>query len=153
MKEYFTSLRAIAQSSTELLAGQYHSVDSLEIKQSATTLRSSIQPCLDDLLQAQAQLGKNLIGCMKTLEHSEAVWQSKQQVIAVSNFAILEKVGVISGWWNRTQQRVAEEKAEIIKQIQQNWLYEMEELKKKFFFDSKNQYRAGIGWADIAVAS
>ena len=150
MKEYFTSLRAIAQSSTELLAGQYHSVESLEIKQSATTLRSSIQPCLDDLLQAQAQLGKNLIGCMKTLEHSEAVWQSKQQVIAVSNFAILEKVGVISGWWNRTQQRVAEEKAEIIKQIQQNWLYEMEELKKKFFFDSKNQYRAGIGWADKA---
>ena len=66
MKEYFTSLRAIAQSSTELLAGQYHSVESLEIKQSATTLRSSIQPCLDDLLQAQVQFGRNLIGCMKT---------------------------------------------------------------------------------------
>lgn len=150
MKEYFTSLQSLAHSSTELLADQYHSLDSLEIRQSATTLRSSIQPCLDDLLQAQVQLGRNLIGCMKTLEHSEAVWQSKQQVIAVSNFAILEKVGVIGGWWNRTQQRVAEEKAEIIEQIQQNWLYEMEELKKKFFFDAKNQYRAGIGWADKA---
>jgi hypothetical protein len=149
MNEYFTSLIAIAQSSTELLADQYHSVNSLEIKQSATALRNSIQPCLDDLLQAQAELEKNLIGCMNTLEHSEAVWQSKQQVIAVSNFAILEKVGEIGGWWNRTQQRVAEEKAEIIKQVQQDWLSEIEELKKKFFFDvAKNQFRTGIGWGD-----
>ena len=148
MNEYFTSLRAIAQSSTELLAGQYHSVESLEIKQSATTLRSSIQPCLDDLLQAQAQLGKNLMGCMKTLEQSEAVWHSKRQVIAVSDAVILEKVGEISGWWNHLQQFAAEEKAKIIEQANQNWLNQIEELKKKFFFDSKSQKREVIGWGE-----
>ena len=148
MNEYFTSLRAIAQSSTELLAGQYHSLDSLEIKQSATTLRSSIQPCLDDLLQAQVQLGRNLIGCMKTLEQSEAVWHSKQQVIAVSDAVILEKVGEISGCWNRLQQFAAEEKAKIIEQANQNWLNQIEELKKKFFFDSKSQKREVIGWGE-----
>ncbi|MGV0023684.1 hypothetical protein [Phormidesmis priestleyi] len=148
MNEYFTSLRAIAQSSTELLTDQYHSVNSLEIKQSATTLRNSIQPCLDDLLQAQVQLGRNLIGCMKTLEHSEAVWQSKQQVIVVSNFTILEKVGEISGCWNRIQQLAAQEKLEIVEQVKQNWLDRIEELEKSFFFDSKNQRRAGIGFGD-----
>ena len=148
MNEYFTSLRAIAQSSTELLAGQYHSVESLEIKQSATTLRSSIQPCLDDLLQAQAQLGKNLMGCMKTLEQSEAVWHSKQQIIAVSDSVILAKVGEISGCWNRLQQFAAEEKAKIIEQANQNWLNQIEELKKKFFFDSKSQKREVIGWGE-----
>lgn len=156
MNEYFTSLRAIAQSSTELLADQYHSLDSPEIKQSATTLRNSIQPCLDDLLQAQAQLGRNLIGCMKTLKHSEAVWQSKQQVIAVSNFAILEKVGEISGSWNRIQQLAAEEKTQIIEQAKQNWLNQIDELKEKSFFDSERffldsktkRYRKKIGWLD-----
>jgi hypothetical protein len=148
MKEYFTSLQSIAHSSTELLAGQYHSIGSLEIKQSATTLRSSIQPCLDDLLQAQVQLGRNLIGCMKTLELSEAVWHSKQRVIEVSTFAILEEVGEIIGWWNRLQQIAAEEKTQIIEQAKQDWLNQIEELEKTFFFDSKNQHRAGIGWAD-----
>ena len=148
MNEYFTSLRAIAQSSTELLAGQYHSLDSLEIKHSATTLRSSIQPCLDELLQAQIQFGRNLIGCMKALDQSEAVWHSKQQIIAVSDAVILEKVGEISGCWNRLQQFAAEEKAKIIEQANQNWLSQIEELKKKFFFDSKSQKREVIGWGE-----
>jgi len=148
MNEYFTSLRAIAQSSTELLAGQYHSLDSLEIKHSATTLRSSIQPCLDELLQAQIQFGRNLIGCMKALDQSEAVWHSKQQIIAVSDAVTLEKVGEISGCWNRLQQFAAEEKAKIIEQANQNWLSQIEELKKKFFFDSKSQKREVIGWGE-----
>jgi len=148
MNEYFTSLREIDQSSTELLAGQYNAVDSLEIKQSARALRISIQPCLNGLLQAQIQFGRNLIGCMKTLEQSEAVWHSKQQVIAVSDSVILEKVGEISGWWNRLQQFAAEEKAAIVKQANQDWLNQIEELKKKFFFDAKNRKRVVIGWGE-----
>ncbi|KAM3112906.1 hypothetical protein [Phormidesmis sp. 146-33] len=149
MNEYFTSLRAIAQSSTELLADQYHSINSSEIKQSAKALRSSIQPCLDNLLQAQVQLKRNLMGCMKTLEQSEAVLQSKQQVIKTSNLTILERLGEISGCWNRIQQLAAEQKVEVIAQAKQKWYQQIEELKEGCFLNTQTkQYREGIGWGE-----
>jgi len=149
MNEYFTSLRAIAQSSTELLADQYHPADSLEIKQSATTLHRSIQLCLDDLLRTQLQLGRNLIVCVKALDQSEAVWQSKQQVIEVSNSVMLEEVGKISGCWNRIQQLAVQQKVEVIAQAKQEWSQQIEELKESFFLNVKTkQYREGIGWSD-----
>ncbi|KAM3094994.1 hypothetical protein ACKFKF_26070 [Phormidesmis sp. 146-12] len=147
MNEYFMSLRAIAQSSTELLEskGQW----TPELKQSAITLRDSVQPCFDEFLKATVQLGRNLIVCVKALDQSEAVWQSKQQVIEVSNSVMLEEVGKISGCWNRIQQLATQQKAEVIGQAKQEWFQQIEELKESFYLNVKTkQYRDSIGWSD-----
>jgi hypothetical protein len=149
MNEYFTIVRTVAKSTDELLAGCYHSVNSVEIKNSAGMLQTSLQPFLDELRRSATQLKPSLEVCLEDLDSAEDVWQSKQRVAEASTAEIWENIGVISGRWNRVRQLANESKAEVIKQVQQTWLTQFEELKKQFFFDAKAQrQRTAIGWSD-----
>jgi hypothetical protein len=107
------------------------------------------QTCSSEIKQSASALKEHLLDCIADLDEAEAVWLSKQRIAEVPDAYLWEKVGGISGCWNRIQQLATERKEEIIEQAKQNWLNQIEKLKEKFFFDvEKKQYRVDVGWAD-----
>ena len=77
MNEYFKILQEVNQSTKQLLAAEYHGLESIEIQDAAKSLQESVKPCLDELKKSALKLQQLLDTSLKTLDHSEDVWQSK----------------------------------------------------------------------------
>lgn len=145
MNEYLRTFQDITQSSEELLTDEWNS---LEIQQSATSLKKSIQPCIEELKQSATKL-KGLVNvCSYDLHHAEDVWNSKPRIAEASKQEIWEQLGEISGSSIRILNLATPCKSEAIERANKAWDKRVEELRYKWFVDSKGKSIKGIGFSD-----
>ncbi len=145
MNEYLKVFQDITQSSEQLLTDEQNS---LEIQQSATSLKKSIQPCIEELKQSASKL-KGLINvCSDDLDHAEDAWNSKPKIVEASKQEIWEQLGEISGRSIRILNLATTCKSEAIERANKAWNERVEVLRKKYFVDSKGKAIKGIGFSD-----
>jgi hypothetical protein len=148
MNEYFKILQGVNQSTAQLLLGEYHGLVSLEIQDAARSLQKSIQPCLDELKESALKLQQLVNTSLKTLDHAEDVWQSKQRIAEASQSAIWEQVADLTGTHFRTKKKIKEGKTIILEEVK-NLLQKMiTECKKEHFTDKNGKLIDSIGWVD-----
>ncbi len=148
MNEYLRSFQDITQSVEQLLTGEHNSP---EIQQSATSLKKSIQPCIEELKQSATKL-KGLINvCSYDLDQAEDVWNCKPKIAEASKQEIWEQIGEISGRSIRILNLAAPCKSMAIERANKAWDERVEELRKQCFVDSKGKSIKGIGFSDKDV--
>lgn len=148
MNEYLQIFQDITQSSEQLLTDEWNS---LEIQQSATSLKKSIQPCIEELKQSATKL-KGLVNvCSDDLDHAEDVWNSKPRIAEASKQEIWEQLGEISGRSIRILDLATLCKREAVERANKAWNERVEQLRKKCFVDSKGKSIKGIGFSDKDV--
>jgi hypothetical protein len=148
MNEYFKVLQQVNQSTTQLLAGEYYGLVSLEIQNAARSLQKSVQPCLDELKESALRLKQLVNTSLETLDHAEDVWQSKQRIAEASQFVIWEQVADLTSTHFRVRKKIKEGKTIILEEVK-NLLEEIiTGCKKKYFTDKNGKLIDSIGWGD-----
>ena len=148
MNEYLNVFQDITQSSEQLLTDEQNS---LEIQQSATSLKKSIQPCIEELKQSASRLNELVQVGFDELDHAEDVWNSKPKIAEASKQEIWEQIGEISGRSIRILDLGTLCKIEAVKKANKAWNERVEQLRKKCFVDSKGKSIKGIGFSDKDV--
>lgn len=145
MNTYSETFQNITKSVEQLLTNDHNS---LEIKKSATSLRESVQPCIEELKQSATRL-KNLVqGCFDDLHHAEDVWNSKPRIAQAPTHEIWEQLGELSGREIRILQLGSQCKSQAIEKAKASWTSRVERLRNKWFIDANKQPKKGIGWRD-----
>ncbi len=148
MNEYFKILREVNQSTTQLLAAEYHGLESIEIQDAAKSLQESVKPCLNELKESALKLQQLLDASLKTLDHAEDVWQSKQRIAEASQYVIWEQIADLTSTHFRVRKKIKEGKTIILKEVK-NLLEEIiTGCKKKYFTDKNGKFIDSIGWGD-----
>ena len=101
-----------------------------ELKQSATKLKELVQAGLDELHQA------------------EDVFDSKTRIFEIAKEDIYEQIGEISGRDIRIRHLGEQCKSQAAEKVKKAWEERIEHLKTKWFIDTKQQLKKGIGWGD-----
>lgn len=143
MNNYLNTFENITQSVEQLLKDEHNS---LEIKQSATSLRNSVKPCIEELKQSATKLKQLILICSDDLYRAENIWQSKPMIASAAKHEIWEQLGEISGRSIKIRQLGSQCKEEAIKQAKQSWDKQIEYLRTKWFIDAKGQQKKGVGW-------
>ena len=118
MNEYLRSFQSIIQSVEPLVRDDYNS---LEIRQSAASLKHSVEPCFKELKQSATKLNGLVQVCFNDLSHAEDVWNSKQRITGVPTHEIWEQVGDLSGSSFRIRLLGSQCKSEAVKQVKDSW--------------------------------
>lgn len=149
MNEYFRTLQKLLNSTEQLLAGEYSSLDSVEIQDSAKNLNQSIQPCLKELKIYATQFNLLIKACLKDLDHAEDVWNSKQRVLDLSTVIIWEQLGELTGFDTQFQE-LCQKQLQLTINCAQDLSTEMiESIKKQHFWNVKNRrFKIDLGWED-----
>ena len=145
MNYYLNTFENITQSVERLLKDEHNS---LEIKQSATSLRQAVQPCIQELKQSATRLKKLILVCSDELYHAENVWLRKPKIAEAAKHEIWEHLGEISGRSIRISQLGSQCKDKAVEQVKRCWDIQIEHLKNQWFIDAKGQPKKGIGWND-----
>ncbi|MBD2608705.1 hypothetical protein H6G81_30365 [Scytonema hofmannii FACHB-248] len=145
MNNYFNTFENITQSFEQLLKDEHNS---LEIKQSATSLKNSVKPCIEELKKSATKLQELILVCSNDLYHAENIWQSKPMIASAAKPEIWEQLGEISGRSIKIRQLGIQCKNEAVKQAKQSWDKQIEYLRTKWFIDAKGQQKKGVGWDD-----
>ncbi|MGB5960015.1 MAG: hypothetical protein WBG73_05090 [Coleofasciculaceae cyanobacterium] len=148
MNEYLKVFQDITQSSEQLLTDEHNSP---EIQQSATSLKNSVQPCIEELKQSATKLKRLVQVGFDDLDHAEDVWNSKPRIAEASKQEIWEQIGEISGSSIRIINLATPFKREAVEQANKVWDKRVEELRKQCFVDSKGKSIKGIGFSDKDV--
>ncbi|MBD2001388.1 hypothetical protein H6G00_33145 [Leptolyngbya sp. FACHB-541] len=148
MNQYLQAFEKVAQSTEQLLDAQYNSLESVEIKQTASVLQESTASCIAELRLSTTKLNETLKLCFDNLALGEEVWQSKQRIREASSLEIWQQLGEISGCKVRIQTMTTAYKITAIGKLTKSWNERAEELRKKYFVDSKGRMKDGIGWDD-----
>ncbi|NJL23568.1 MAG: hypothetical protein HC895_26610 [Leptolyngbyaceae cyanobacterium SM1_3_5] len=93
MNEYLKTLHEVDRSTQQLLAGEYHSLESEEIKDAASQLDQSIRPCIEEIRAFSHRLEDLIQTCLEELECAEEVWDSKRRIAELSESQIWEQLG------------------------------------------------------------
>jgi hypothetical protein len=139
MYEAFKILQKVAEYTEQLLADECHSINSIEIKQSAESFQQLIQPCLKETKQFAASLNTHIQRCLKDLSKAEDVWQTKQKIADVSSLPILEQVGILAGYRNRLSELEKGHKIKLYEDYQKYLNDHIESLQQEYFFDKPKQ--------------
>ncbi len=145
MNNYFNTFENITQSVEQLLKDEHNS---LEIKQSATSLSNSVKPCIEELKQSATKLKQLILVCSNDLYRAENVWQSKPMIASAAKDEIWEQLGEISGRSIKIRQLGNNCKNEAVKEAKESWDKRTDYLKKKWFIDAKGQQKKGVSWDD-----
>jgi hypothetical protein len=145
MNEYLKTFQDMTQAVEQLLTDEHNS---LEIKQSATSLGKSVQPCVEELKRSAVKLKGLVQGCFYDLYNAEDVWNSKPQIAEAAKDEIWEQIGEISGRSIRIRNFAAQCKGEAIKRANKSLDERVDFLRKKYFIDSKGNKKKGIGFSD-----
>jgi len=145
MNEYLRVFRDITQSIEQLLADDRNS---LEIQQAATSLKKSVQPCLEELKQSAIKLNRLVVSCSNELYQAESVWLSKPRIAEAAKQEIWEQLGDISGRSTRIRLLATQCRDEAIKLAKKSWNEQIELLRNKWFIDSKGNYKKGISFSN-----
>lgn len=143
MNNYLNTFENISQSVEQLLKDEHNSS---EIKQSATNLRNSVKPCIEELKQSATKLKQLILVCSDDLYRAENVWQSKPMIASAAKDKIWEQLGEISGRSIKIGQLGSQCKNEAVKEAKQSWDKQIEYLRKKWFIDAKGKQKIGVGW-------
>jgi len=145
MNDYFNTFQNIDQSVEQLLTDEHNS---LEIKQSAATIKESVKPCIEELIQSATRLNRLVVVASDKLYAAENVWLSKPRIAEAAKSEIWEQLGEISGCSFRIRKLGSQCKYEAVKQAKKYWDERIEYLRKIWFIDSKGQPKKGIGWSE-----
>ena len=135
MNDYFNTFQTIEQSVEQLLTGEQNSP---EIEQAATSLRKSVQPCIEELKQSSARLKQLVQVSFEDLYQAEDVWNSKPRIAEAAKHEIWEQLGEISGCSFRIRNLATQYREDAVKQARQSWYKQVEYLRKKWFADAEN---------------
>jgi hypothetical protein len=130
MNEYLRAFQDVTQSVEQLLADEHKS---LEIKQSATKLKESVQPCFKELKQSATRLKGLIQVSFDDLYHAEDIWNSKPRIAQSSKQQIWEQLGEISGRAFRIPRLGRQCQSEAVKRIRESWNRRAIFLKTKWF--------------------
>lgn len=150
MNNYFNTFENITQSVEQLLKDEHNS---LEIKQSATSLKNSVKPCIEELKQSATKLKQLILVCSDDLYRAENIWLSKPMIASAAKHEIWEQLGEISGRTIKIRQLGSKCKEEAVKQAKQYWDKQIDYLRNNWFIDAKGQQKKGVGWNDKKVFS
>lgn len=139
MYEAFKVIQKVAEYTDQLLADECHSINSIEIKQSAKSFQKSVQPCLKETKQFAASLNTHIQQCLKDLNNAEDVWSSKQKIADVSSLTILEQIGILAGYRNRLPEMARRHKIRLYEEYQKYLNEQIESLQQEFFLDKSKQ--------------
>ncbi len=145
MNDYFNTFQNIGQSAEQLLADEHNS---LEIKQSATSLRESVQPCLEELKQSATRLKGLVQVSFDDLYNAEDVWNAKPKIAQASKQEIWEQIGEISGRAFKIPLLGSQCKFEAVKRIQESWNRRANFLKAKWFTEPSGKPKNSIALGD-----
>ncbi|MBD0344323.1 MAG: hypothetical protein ICV63_05720 [Coleofasciculus sp. Co-bin14] len=145
MNNYFNAFENIDQSVEQLLTDEHNS---LEIKESAISLRKSVEPCFEELKQSASRLKRLILVGSDELYRAENVWLSKQKIAEAAKQQIWEQLGEISGRTSRIRILGNQCKSEALKQAKESWDEKVERLIKKWFINNQNQIARSLSWAD-----
>jgi len=145
MNSYLETFQNTTQSIEQLLTDEHNS---LEIKQSATSLSKSVQPCIEEIRQSAIKLQELIEVCFNDLHHAEDIWNSKPRIDQAPTHEIWEQLGELSGCAFRLRFLGNQYKLEATKKAKKSWEERVEKLRQKWFFDDKKQFKKGIGWGD-----
>jgi hypothetical protein len=145
MNEYLRAFQDMTQSAEQLLTDEHNS---LEIKQSATSLKKSVEPCIEELKKSASRLKRLVMSCSDELYQAENVWLSKPRIAEAEKHEIWEQLGEISGRSIRIHNLANLCKREAVKRANKAWDERIENLRKKWFVDSKGKPKKGIGFSD-----
>jgi hypothetical protein len=148
MNEYFKILQEVNQSTKQLLAAEYHGLESIEIQDAAKSLQESVKPCLDELKKSALKLQQLLDTSLKTLDHAEDVWQGKQRIAEASQSIIWEQVADLTGIHFRVKKQIREHQVIILEEVENSLKEIITKCKKKYFVDKNENNIASIGWGD-----
>ena len=145
MNEYLKAFQDVTQS-VELLVTDEH--NSLELKQSATSLKKSVQPCIEELKQSATKL-KGLVQVgFDDLHHAKNIWNSKPRIAQASTHEIWEELGELSGRDFRILQLGKQWRSQAVEKAKKSWASRIEVLREKWFIDANKQPKKGINWSD-----
>jgi hypothetical protein len=145
MNDYFNTFQTIEQSVEQLLTGEQNS---LEIEQSATSLRKSVQPCIEELKQSSVRLKQLVQVGFDDLYNAENVWLSKPRIAEAAKEEIWEQLGDISGRSIRIRNLANQCREDAVKQAKKYWNERIDYSREKWFIDSKRKPKEGIGWGE-----
>lgn len=145
MNYYFQLFNDINQSIDQVITAEYNSP---EIKQSATHLNKSLQPCIEELQRSASKLDKLILKCSYDLDNAENIWLSKPRVAEADKSQIWEQIGEISGHSVRISNLGKQLKQETLEKSQKSWEQAIEVLKKKWFVDGNGNLKKGVGWGE-----
>ncbi|MEP0871188.1 hypothetical protein NDA01_15365 [Trichocoleus desertorum AS-A10] len=146
MNEHLRIFQSIEQSVDQLLKNEYSSIESREMKGTATNLNASIQPCIQEIRLSALKLKELIKPCFQNLIEAEDVWNSKLRITETSRDKIWQEIGEISAYHFRIQKLATHQKAKLIEESRSLWKERIEESRKTWFLDGKKQLKAGIGW-------
>lgn len=134
MNEYFQTFQNLTESVEQTLKAE---PTCLELKQSATQLKESVQPCIEELRQSASRLKQLVQVSLNELERAEDVWNSKPRIAQAPKLEIWEHIGEISGRTFKIPLLGSQCKSEALKQAKESWKKRYELLKKTWFVDAK----------------
>lgn len=144
MNDYFKTFENISQSVTQMTVDS----SSIEIKQSATKLKESVQPCFEELRQSANKLKELVKVSFAELEHAEDVWNSKPRIAQAPTLEILEQIGELTGCDIKITKLGKQYKYEAIKQAQESWDKRIENLRQRSFIDQNGYLKQKVSWGD-----
>ncbi|NEU76880.1 hypothetical protein PI95_031375 [Hassallia byssoidea VB512170] len=145
MNNYFNTFENITQSVEQLLKDEHNS---LEIKQSATSLKNSVKPCIEEVKQSATKLKQLIFVCSDDLYRAENIWLSKPMIASAAKHEIWEQLGEISGRSIKISQLGSQCKNEAVTQAKQYWDKQIDNLRNNWFIDAKGQQKIGVVWDD-----
>ncbi len=145
MNEYLRAFQNMNQSVEQLLTDEHNS---LEIKQSAASIKESVKPCIEELMQSATRLKRLVVVVSDELYYAENVWLSKPRIAEAAKSELWEQLGEISGCSFRISRLGSQCKYEAVKQAKKYWDGRIEYLRKLWFIDTKGQPKKGIGWSE-----
>ena len=146
MNEFLNIFQSITYSTVSVLNNQS---ESCELKQSATELNQSIQSCNQELRQSAVRLKELMEVSYKDLDQAEDVWNSKPRIMAVPKSELWEEIGKLAAIDFRIRELQKKCQTEGIQEIKNLWLNQCEQLKERWFKDSKNgTFKKEVGFSD-----
>jgi hypothetical protein len=151
MDEYIKLLSEISKSTQQLLNQEFHSVESLEIKQAAATLNQSIEPCFSEILESAKKLNLLVQNCLSELDHAEDVWESKSRISNACTAEIWERISEITAYYSKAKILGDRYQDSTLQTYKEDWKKLIIEIKEKHFTDKNKALKKGVGWTDKII--
>ena len=148
MQQHWQTLNTILDSVTALQEDQYHSIDSPEIKESAKSFETSLQPCLKELSESSSRLTSLLENSLKELQQAEAIWLSKAKIANVNTSKIWQQLTILTGYSLKIKQLGNEFKITAMDKAETACQKIFKKLIKKCFSDSKKDIKEAVSWGN-----
>ena len=148
MKEYWQALNTIFDSVAALQDNQYHSVQSLEIKESAINFKKSLKPCLQELTQSSIRLQSLIEDSLQELAQAEDIWHSKERIANSCTSTTWEELTKLTGYSIKLKQLEKQYQSSLLEKAAKIWQTIIEALKQRYFINAKKGMKSGIGWKE-----